>query len=121
MSDVSVTWTVVLTWLGASLAFSALVGLSVLAAELLVASFGRPRRFLWAGMLALAVIWPVLGWFMMPRIAPEWVVHPYEPPAAAVAVGPSAVLTPAPERVWTVSSLSPVATVARGAQGCVAR
>lgn len=112
MIDVAVTWTVALTWLGASLAFSALLGLSVLFGELLVASFGRPRRFLWASGLVLAVIWPVLGWFMVPRIAPEWVVYPYEPPAVAIDVGPSAVLTPAPERAWTVSSLPPVATVA---------
>lgn len=112
MSEVTITWTVALTWLGASLAFSALIALSVFAAELLMASFGRPRRYLWASMLALAVIWPVLGWFMMPRVAPEWVVHPYEPPVAAVAVAPSAVLTPAPERAWTVASLPPVATVA---------
>ncbi len=112
MSDVAVTWTVALTWLGASLAFSALLGLSVLFGELLAASFGRPRRFLWASALVLAVIWPVLGWFMVPRVAPQWVVYPYEPPAVAIDVGPSAVLTPAAERGWTVSSLPPVATVA---------
>lgn len=112
MSDVAVTWTVALTWLGASLAFSALLGLSVLFGELLVASFGRPRRFLWASALVLAVIWPVAGWFMVPRVAPQWVVHPYEPPAATMDVGPSAVIMPAVDRAWTASSLPPVATVA---------
>jgi len=111
MNDVAVTWTVALTWLGASLAFSALLGLSILAAELLVASFGRPRRGLWAVALAMTVIWPLAGWFMVPRVAPEWVVRPYEPVAASV----SAELPPAAASVvggeWSMPSLPPVVTV----------
>jgi TonB family protein len=111
MNDVTVTWTVALTWLGASLAFSALLGLSVLAAELLVASFGRPRRGLWAVALAMSVIWPLAGWFMVPRVAPEWVVRPYVPPVASVDVRPALAIESAVERRLMIPSLPPVATV----------
>lgn len=83
MSALTVSWELALTWLAASVTFASLIAVATLGLELLAAANRRPRRFVWLGALAMVVIWPIVGWTMMPRKAPEWVVYPAVTASAA--------------------------------------
>jgi TonB family protein len=83
VSELTVTWELALTWLAASVTFASLIAVATLGLELLIAANRWPRRFVWLGALAMVVIWPIVGWTMMPRKAPEWVVYPAVTSSAA--------------------------------------
>jgi hypothetical protein len=99
-----------LEWLLRALATGALLGIAALAAERIAAWFRLPRRWIWAAVMAGALLLPALALTApaaLPEIGlPRWVAMPAAGGAAVVPPGDASPAAPPDVRAWMLDVAS---------------